>query len=481
MKLRTFSTPRDSMNRRGFLAKVAGLATMASIYAEAQGVQTPGGLRARVPDPGQVPGQTPTAPTSNAALIKPSDFKYLGAMRVPEEISAFSYGGMTARTVNGRLQFFMVGENSPNATANWGSFEPVWEFADTQSYNEDYTQAPRATVLTKWGDIYQGRRKSFDSSGKAMSLQYLLTRGLLWKNNRLYWNFYDTYNVTSRPDWHIGMTDLKSGPGSMVAYGPWRANVGVKHGSYWIVDMPDGTMGIGSGFTSGNIASSWGPELWGGSPFPGDNTPSGYGAPDLNFSKHYVGYEFAGNDLASDGSLLPGRTLKSLQREGTYVWHQQGTVVDVDPQKNGGIGSFTDIDYVHSCAYINLPDKQGLLFAGSLGTGHVWYGNTTNCGHGFGNPCGGGQGPNASAFKSQFWIYDPAQCARVVAGQTAPNLVPAYAFDPTTIHPLQMGCAKGFGGIHFDAASRNLYIAAYQADVSTPGYPLPLIHVFHIN
>jgi hypothetical protein len=35
--------------------------------------------------------------------------------------------------------------------------------------------------------------------------------------------------------------------------------------------------------------------------------------------------------------------------------------------------------------------------------------------------------------------------------------------------------------MHFDAASRNLYIAAYQADVSAAGYPLPLIHVFHIN
>ena len=50
MKLRTFSTPRTSMNRRGFIAKVAGLATMASIYTEAQGIQTPGNLRARQSD-----------------------------------------------------------------------------------------------------------------------------------------------------------------------------------------------------------------------------------------------------------------------------------------------------------------------------------------------------------------------------------------------------------------------------------------------
>jgi hypothetical protein len=476
------------MNRRGFLGTVGqglGLATMASLIAEAQSMPPPTNLRVF----SGVPGATPTAPVSNAALLKPTDFNYLGALRVPGEISSFSYGAMTARNVNGRLQFLMVGENSPNAVANWGSFEPVWEFADTQNYNRDYTQAPRAPYMTKWGDIFQGKRRSWDNSGNPINLQYLITKGLHWKNNRLYWNYYDSYNVTSRPDWHIGMTDLKNSPASMVSYGPWRANVGVKHGAYWMVDMPDGTMGIGSGFTSGNSGSSWGPELWSGSQFPFDNTPSGYGAPDLRFPMHHLGYEYPSPDFALDGSLIPGRTLKSMKREGTYVWHDPrnspggaGTIPQVDPLKNNGVGSFTELDYVSSCAYINLPDKQGVLFAGSLATGHVWYGYTTDCGHGLANPCGGGQGPNATAFKPQFWIYDPADCAQVVAGQKAANLLPAYAFDPsTTIYPLQMGCGKGFGGMYFDAPNRNVYIAAYQADLSIPGYPLPLIHVFHIN
>src|SRR5689334_7546431 len=189
MKLSRFYAAGSSLDRRGFLTKVGqglGLATLASIYAEAQSVPPPTNLRVF----SGVPGATPTAPVSNAALLKPSDFTYLGAMRVPGEISPFSYGGMTARNVNGRLQFFMVGENSPNAVTNWGSFEPVWEFPDTQSYNVDYTQAPRAQFLTKRGDIYKGRRTSWDSPGNQLTLQYLMTRGLFWKNNRLYWNYY---------------------------------------------------------------------------------------------------------------------------------------------------------------------------------------------------------------------------------------------------------------------------------------------------
>src|SRR5262245_19165443 len=73
-------------------------------------------------------------------VLAASDFTYLGAMRLPTELSSYSFSMMTARKVNGRLQFFMTGENSPNAGANWGSLDAVWEFADTQAYNTDYAQ-----------------------------------------------------------------------------------------------------------------------------------------------------------------------------------------------------------------------------------------------------------------------------------------------------------------------------------------------------
>src|SRR5262245_55923206 len=71
-------------------------------------------------------------------VLAVSDFTYLGAFRVPPELSSYAYGAFAARKVGSRLQFFMTGENSANAVANWGSLDCVWEFADPQSYNLDY-------------------------------------------------------------------------------------------------------------------------------------------------------------------------------------------------------------------------------------------------------------------------------------------------------------------------------------------------------
>jgi hypothetical protein len=140
------------------------------------------------------------------------------------------------------------------------------------------------------------------------------------------------------------------------------------------------------------------------------------------------------------------------------------------------------MDYVSSCTYIDLPDKHGVLFNGSLATGHVWYGRVDDCGHGLGNPCGGGQGPNATSFESRIWIYDPDQCLRVATGHLSASLTPAAEFNPeTAIHPLQLGCKKSLSGSYFDKDTRRLYIAAYQADYSIPGLQLPLMHVFQIS
>jgi len=420
-------------------------------------------------------------------VLNAGDFSYLGAMRVPPDLSSFSYAALAARRVNGQLRFFMAGENSSNAITNSGCLDCVWEFADTQSYNPNYALAPRATVLTKWGDVYQGRRRSW-IDGQSFEMQYLITAGLFYKNDRLYWSFADSYNVGGRQDWCLGMTQLNGSPANMQAFGPWRPDIGVRHAAGWIVEMPDGSMGVGMGLSSGNIGSSWGPELTAGCPFPTPSTPGGYGAPDLVFPQKHVRYGWAGMVIDPSGMLVPGQTLPSLARPGNYVWHNPRTTPDsqaqineLNPLVNGGVGSFTQTDCVNSCVYIDLPEKHGILFPGSLGTEHVWYGFVHDCGHGFGNPCGGGQGPNASSREPRWWIYDPDQCLRVATGHLAPNLTPASQFNPEDLHPLQLGCDRKFGGSYFDRDTRRLYVAAYQADVSIPGMFLPLLHVYQIS
>ena len=433
--------------------------------------------------------RTASACFASKRVMDSSDFSYLGAMRLPVDLTSYSRATLAARKVNGQLRFFMTGENSGNAVANFGCLDCVFEFADTGNYNPNFALAQRASVLTQWGDIFQGKRTSWLPSGQQIDLQYLLTSGLFYKNNRLYWTYFDAYNVSGRLDWCLGLTDLGSSPATMQAHGPWRPNIGVKHAGHWIVEMPDGSMGLGATLMSGNVGSSWGPELNGGCPFPQPNTPAGFGSPDLVVPQKYVQYGYPANDLTPLGAVAPGHTLPSLPRDGNYVWHNptespggSGVVVFVNPLLNAGVGSWTDLDYVNSCVYIDLPEKHAVLFPGAIATGHLWYGYPDQCGHGQANPCSGGTGPNATGFEPRWWIYDPDQCLRVATGHLAPNLTPAFQFNPaTTIHPIQLGCNKVFGGTYFDRDTRKLYVAAYQADTSIPGLFLPLIHVYQIS
>lgn len=449
--------------------------------------------------------QLPQAPSNvrvlARTLLTPSDFTYLGCMRMPAETwnsvgdLSSSYASLGGRKVNGAVQLFMTGSNVPNTGGSQNGQDDVFEFLDTQSYNLDYSTAPRAQLLTAWGNIYQNKRVSWDANGNLVSLQYLLTPCLAWHNNRLYWTYYDSYNVAGHDDWCIGMTDLRASPSQMIAYGPWRpttpgAGPGVKHAAGWLVEMPDGSLGVGSPGQSGPYAS-WGPELVSGAPWPTDTTPGGYGATNITFARTHVQYKIMQGYINLDGSLPAGQPIWSSRRAGDYVFHNTNISVgyaqsptEINPTLNGGAGSFSQIDVVRGCVYINTPTKTGILFVGSMGTGHIWYGPVSDCGHGLGNPCGGGQGPNSSGSKAQWWIYDPAVCQQVVTGQIAPYAIePSAAFDPTaTISSrIKMGCAHRFGGVYFDPETQKLYVAAYQADDSVAGLAWPLVHVFHVS
>jgi hypothetical protein len=307
--------------------------------------------------------------------------------------------------------------------------------------------------------------------------------------------YYDSYNVSSRDDWSFGMTDLKDGPANMVAYGPWRATTpgggpGVKHASGWMVVMPDGTMGVGSPRESGPW-SSWGPELIGGLPFPTDATPSGYGKPNLAFPRTYVQYQQMYGNLNMDGTLQAGKPIIAARRTGDYVFHNVNPSVgyaqppsEMNPALNNGQGSFTQYDGVGGCMYIETATKQGYLFVGTLGTGHIWYGPAENCGHGLGNPCGGGQGQNATGTKAQWWIYDGAILQQVANGKLTANQVqPSQSLDPQAqiSNNIKLGCNHLQTGMYYDKDTNRLFIAAPFADDSAPGVYWPLVHVYQVN
>src|SRR5688572_9898242 len=196
---------RYSSSRRRFLTSVALGATAAPFLSLSRGLFAGG------------EGDAASLCYSNKRVLGPNDFQYLGAMRVPAQgvDMVFSYGALTGRKVNGQTRLIM------NGSRNIG--DPVYEFADTGTYNQDPNQAPRMTLVRTWGDVYGNARKSWSPDGTERSFAGSAFLGSFHFNEDtglLYWTYLDGYNTTTQEDWCLGATRLdSSGP---VAFGPWR-------------------------------------------------------------------------------------------------------------------------------------------------------------------------------------------------------------------------------------------------------------------
>ena len=87
-------------------------------------------------------------------------------------------------------------------------------------------------------------------------------------------------------------------------------------------------------------------------------------------------YPMAGN-VSKDGTFTG--PLKSLRRVGDYIFEPiggTGIFTEIDPLKNGGIGSWTQLDGTSGVAWIDLPDVTGVIFTGRQAAGHCWYSNS---------------------------------------------------------------------------------------------------------
>jgi hypothetical protein len=422
---------------------------------------------------------------SNKRVLRDSDLTYLGAMRVPNSGNVrmdFSYGQMTGRRVNGQVRLLMAG----NVTMG----DQVYEFADTGSYHPTPAQAPRMSLVRAWGDIYGNARKTWNGGGVEQTIYARYPGNLFWSEQRqlLYWTYYGTYNVTLIEDWCLGATRLD--PAGPVAFGPWRPAGGGKKGPWRctrLAEHPSGEMLCGASLASGAANSPWGPDLWYGG-WPTASTPAGFGAPDLPIGKYLTYYPFFGA-INNDGSF--NGPIRSCRRPGDYFFEPfpTGIKTQIDPHRNGGVGSWTDIDYVNGMSWIDLPDVHGVLFTGKLGAAHIWYSSALNnhqCTHGVGSPVQV-TGPVSTDAYPVMIFYDPVDLNAVRAGQKTD-----YTVDPIQLTNAQSrfgiqtarltapGSARSIAGVYFDAPSRKLYIAAPEADETTPGIANPLVHVFSI-
>ena len=426
---------------------------------------------------------------SNKRVLTSADIQYLGAMRMPAAGAYldFSYGSMTGRNVNGQVRLFLLGANN--------KADPLYEIADTGSYNVNPAQAPRATLVKTWGDIYGNARRTWSSTGTEKVGYPRYMGSLQWVESKqlLYWTYFDSYNTTGDEDWCLGATRLD--PSGPVAFGPWRpAGSSGKKGAWKCVRISEhpvtGELLCGGIVMAGNISSPWGPNLWGGQ-WPSENTPAGFGAPDLPIQK-YLTYPSMVGAVNRDGTWAG--TLKSARRPGDYFFEPingNGILTEIDPRKNGGVGSWTSVDALGGAKWIDLPNAHGVLFLGKLGAGHVWYRNpgvgNDLCTHGVASPIMV-TGPVCTDAYPFAMIYDPADLTAVRTGtKTDYTVDPVQTINLQSTYGIQtswithVGSARFVGDSYFDPTTRKLYVCAPEADDSIPGVFYPLVHVFQIT
>ncbi len=507
------AVPASGTRRKRFLAIAvlgAGLAPLATLAGSS------------------VAPVSPAAATTSAVacataktVFDASDITYLGAVRMPATgvDTSYAYGGLAGRIVNGHVRLFLYGNNVAAPK------DAVYEIEEPGSgYDPNYAQAPRASLVTAWGDVYHGKRQSWDSNGAAVNLQYVYPDGLYWNEatQLLYWTYYDAYNVTHRPDWGLGATALTDpSNGASTAYGPWRTTVRDGDGTsyygpwrcrYLWANPSDGSMMCGSTLMSGNSLSPWGPDAYGGHAWPTATTPGGYGTPDVSLPNRYLEHYFMGSTNSSnyvDSNGIVHGHLRAFRRTNSLpVWEDPASTAPAlraNPGLNGGVSSWTDLDTVSAATWLELTNKRGVIFASTLvgsptqntsdctNAAHEWYSNSGvhppngACSHGCAPPVAI-TGPVTTAAFPALIVYDPDQLLAIRNGSLAD-----YSADPRSVIDLDqayhiktaaittVGAGKTIRGMYFDPIRKYLFVLAAQADDSTPGIFQSLIHVFAIR
>lgn len=432
----------------------------------------------------------PPVPPGSKRLLTVADIRYLGALRFPNGTNLdFSYGAMTGRRVNGQVRLLLLGSLTLS--------DPLYEFADPGVYSLNPATAPAATLVRAWGNIYGNARRTWYANGteKLGYPRYMGSLRWVESTQLLYWTYYDTYNTTGDQDWSLGATALNtSGP---VAYGPWRVAgpAGSGPNGVWkcvrITEHPtSGELLCGGVIASGNASSPWGPNFWAGQ-WPTAATPAGYGNPDLPVQK-YLTYPSMIGRVNHDGSW--SGALTSSRRPGDYFFEPivgGGVFTEIDPTKNNGVGSWTQVDAFGGAEWIEGPSAHGVLCFGKLGAGHIWYRNAgvgnDLCTHGVASPVNI-TGPVSTDAYPFAMIFDPADLAAVRAGtKTAYTVDPVQTINLQTTYGIQtslithIGSAKLVAGSYFDPTTGKLYVCAPEADTSVVGIFTPLVHVFQVT
>lgn len=175
--------------------------------------------------------------------------------------------------------------------------------------------------------------------------------------------------------------------------------------------------------------------------------------------------------LTFDAPLSGGKVVDSAT---TVSVHQgpPGTAVYRDP--SGGVGSWTEVDYVQSgMAWIDGTNKHGLVYLPYFGSGRVAY------------VPGGTQ---VEFSHNDLFVYGPSDLAlaaqgSVVRSHVAPNryawTVPGIPNPRTSPFGETPGSIATVAGVTFDATTNTLYVLTKGA--YNDGAVEPMVHVYSVN
>jgi Bacterial Ig-like domain (group 3)/Right handed beta helix region len=394
------------------------------------------------------------------ALLTVANLNFLGYRTLPKTIDENAYGGLALRYhSDGSIGFFIVGNNYN-----------IWEFNNAGgTWGSTIATAPRASLLSygNWQGTLYGSSRLPAPGG---NIANYVTEGLYYdpSTSRLYWMYAPNYDVGQGNPYVLGFFQFAS-DSTGTAYGPWQVDAGSHLVRDYMVPIPlwfqqytsGYTLAMGAGLESGSIGSSWGPNLR-AIVTPETSTPSTtvltsielVGYPELPFPQRYNRDPLY---IPVDGTTGAILTTGNLQYE----------------LPSGGTGYWTGSDLMRGAAWIDNSFVSGLLVVGRLGYGDSWYGETP-LENGISDTCINSKGEHSATYAARWFIYDPANLAKVAQGLIQDYQCPsASIIDPVAQWGLELPCRMLATGLAFDPTTNTLYAILYQADSAagsaTPG------------
>ena len=171
-------------------------------------------------------------------LLQPSDFTYLGSFAMPSSIpftdgssqpTEFSTASLALRYVSGSLRLMSLTEGNNGVTGCTSGFGLYEVSVPTLTTSPPWNTA---TVVAKWGNVWQGRSWFYYDSPSGWTSQLngggtgWNIHGIYWDpiDARLYWAYgtnYGTAAATDDPT--LGFVTLNDTASTFAAYGPWRS------------------------------------------------------------------------------------------------------------------------------------------------------------------------------------------------------------------------------------------------------------------